>query len=40
MSDKTIGVVVSGPDTAAVLDNIQKAEAMGIDAVWLTSGGS
>ena len=39
MSESPIGVVVRGGDTHGVLDAIQKAEQLGIPAVWMTSGG-
>ena len=38
MSQKTIGVAVFGPDSAAVLAGIERAEELGIPAAWLTTG--
>ena len=40
MAQQRIGVQVTGPDSAAVLDGIVRAEAMGIPAAWLTTGGA
>ncbi len=40
MAKKTIGIAVPAPNTRAVLENIQKAEELGIPAAWLTSGGA
>ena len=40
MSQKTIGVAVFGPDSAAVLAGIERAEELGIPAAWLTTGGA
>ena len=39
MGDKTIGIVISAPDASAALSKVRRAEAMGIEAVWMTSGG-
>lgn len=39
MSNKTIGIAVSAPDSARALENIRNAEEMGIKAAWMTSGG-
>jgi len=40
MDQRRIGVAVSAPDSGAVLDGMEKAEAMGIPAAWLTTGGA
>jgi F420-dependent oxidoreductase-like protein len=40
MANKRIGVAVSAPDVASVMDNIRRAESAGIPAVWLTTGGA
>ncbi|MDA0735471.1 MAG: LLM class flavin-dependent oxidoreductase [Chloroflexi bacterium] len=40
MSEKRIGVAVSAPNVATVLENIARVEAAGIPAVWLTTGGA
>ena len=40
MSQKRIGVAVSAPDVAGVMSNIAQAEAAGVSAVWLTTGGA
>ena len=40
MSQKRLGVAVSGPDADTVMANIEKAEAAGLHATWLTTGGS
>ncbi len=40
MSDKLIGVAVSGADTPEVLGRIGRCEQAGIPAVWLTTGGA
>ena len=40
MSEKRIGVAVSGANTTAVLDGIKRAEELGIHAAWLTTGGA
>ena len=39
MSVKRIGVAVSAPQAEAVMSNIEKAEAAGLQATWLTTGG-
>ena len=39
MSPKRIGVAVSAPQADAVLSNIERAEAAGLQAAWLTTGG-
>ena len=38
MSGKIIGISVLGPDSQAVLAEIERAEELGIGAVWLTTG--
>ncbi len=40
MTNKRIGVAVSAPDVAGVMDNISRVEKAGIPAVWLTTGGA
>lgn len=40
MSEKQIGVAVSGSKVEEVLTTIGRAEQLGIDAVWLTTGGA
>lgn len=40
MPENRIGVAVTGPNSAAVLAGIQRAETMGIPAAWLTTGGA
>lgn len=40
MASGTIGVHVVAPDAARVVDGIVRAEALGIPAVWLTTGGT
>lgn len=40
MSKQRIGVAVSAPDVAGVLENIARVEKAGIPAVWLTTGGA
>ena len=40
MPNQRIGVAVSAPNVAAVMENIERAEAAGVPAVWLTTGGS
>ena len=40
MSDKLIGVAVSGANTPEILDRIERSEQAGIPAVWLTTGGA
>lgn len=40
MAQKRIGVAAMAPDAAGVMANIEKAEQMGIPAVWLTTGGA
>ena len=39
-SKKRVGVAVTGRDSREVLERIQQAEEMGIQAVWLTTGGA
>ena len=39
MPGRTVGIVISAPDTVTALAEIRQAEEMGIPAVWLTSGG-
>lgn len=40
LDDNRIGVAVTGRDSREVLDRIQQAEEMGIQAAWLTTGGA
>jgi alkanesulfonate monooxygenase SsuD/methylene tetrahydromethanopterin reductase-like flavin-dependent oxidoreductase (luciferase family) len=40
MSEKRIGVAVSGADAPEVLGIIERAEELGIHAAWLTTGGA
>ena len=40
MNENRIGVAVSAPDVATVMENIARVEAAGIPAVWLTTGGA
>jgi F420-dependent oxidoreductase-like protein len=40
MAEKRLGVVVSAPDSAAVLTSIADLEQRGIPAAWLTSAGA
>jgi F420-dependent oxidoreductase-like protein len=40
MAQKRIGVAAMAPDATGVMANIEKAEEMGIPAVWLTTGGA
>jgi alkanesulfonate monooxygenase SsuD/methylene tetrahydromethanopterin reductase-like flavin-dependent oxidoreductase (luciferase family) len=40
MAQKRTGVAASAPDAVGVMANIEKAEEMGIPAVWLTTGGA
>ena len=40
MTQKRIGVSVFAPDSASILAGIQKAEELGIQAAWLTTGGA
>src|SRR6266511_5773119 len=40
MSDKLIGVVVSGSKAEEVLEKIERSEQAGIPAVWMTTGGA
>ena len=40
MSDKLIGVAVSGTNTEEVLGRIERSEQAGIHAAWLTTGGA
>lgn len=40
MSDKSIGVVVSGNTTEEILGRIERSERAGIPAVWMTTGGA
>src|SRR4029434_10649810 len=40
MAEKRLGVVVSAPDSSAVLTSIANLEQRGIPAAWLTSAGA
>ncbi len=40
MARKTVGIAIPAPNSKAVLENIQRAEELGIPAAWLTSGGA
>jgi len=40
MAEKRLGVVVSAPDSPAVLTSIADLEQRGIPAAWLTSAGA
>jgi F420-dependent oxidoreductase-like protein len=40
MGQQRIGVAVAAPNSAAILAGIEKAEEMGIQAAWLTTGGA
>src|SRR2546428_372249 len=40
MAQKRLGVVVSAPDSSAVLTSIANLEQRGIPAAWLTSAGA
>jgi F420-dependent oxidoreductase-like protein len=40
LANKTIGVAIPAADPAITVANIMKAEAAGVPAAWLTSGGS
>ena len=40
MSDKLIGVAVSGKNADEVLGRIERCERAGIPAVWMTTGGA
>jgi F420-dependent oxidoreductase-like protein len=40
MAEKRLGMVVSAPDSSAVLTNIANLEQRGIPAAWLTSAGA
>ena len=40
MSDNIVGIVISAPNASAALDQIVKAEELGIKAAWATSGGA
>ena len=40
MSERMIGVHVTGSDSAAILEGIERAEELGIGAVWMTTGGA
>jgi len=40
MAEKRLGVVVSAPDSSAVLTSIADLEQRGIPAAWLTSAGA
>lgn len=40
MTSKRIGVAVSAPNVAGVMENIQRAEEAGLPAAWLTTGGA
>ena len=39
MADKIIGVAIPAPDPQSVLSSIRRAEEMGVNAAWMTSGG-
>jgi F420-dependent oxidoreductase-like protein len=39
MGDGTIGIAISAPDAAGTVSQIRHAEALGVPAAWLTSGG-
>ncbi len=40
MAQSRLGIQVTGPDSGAILEGIRKAEEMGIQAAWLTTGGA
>lgn len=40
MSDKVIGVAVSGANAPEILARIERSEQAGIPAVWMTTGGA
>ena len=40
MVEKRVGVAPSGSDSGAVLEAIERAEELGIQAAWLTTGGA
>jgi F420-dependent oxidoreductase-like protein len=40
MSEGTIGVTVQAPNAAALVQRIVEMEAMGVPAVWMTTGGT
>jgi len=40
MSQKLIGVAVRGDNASAVLEMIERAEQLGIQAAWMTTGGA
>ena len=40
MSDKLIGVAVSGATTEQVLGRIERSDQAGIPAAWMTTGGA
>ena len=40
MTEKRIGVVVTGADSGAILESVKNAEQSGISAAWLTTGGA
>src|SRR6266481_1579157 len=40
MSERRIGVALSGSNAAALLGQIERAEQAGIQAVWMTTGGA
>lgn len=39
MAERRVGVEIPGADVQGVLDDIREAESLGIQAVWLTTGG-
>ncbi len=40
MTERRLGVAIAGPDAGTILTRIRKAEALGISAAWLTTGGA
>ena len=40
MSQKRLGVAIMGSNSAALIEDIERAEAMGLEAAWLTTGGA
>jgi alkanesulfonate monooxygenase SsuD/methylene tetrahydromethanopterin reductase-like flavin-dependent oxidoreductase (luciferase family) len=40
MSERRIGVALSGSNAAALMEQIERAEQAGIQAVWMTTGGA
>ena len=40
MSRSGLGVVISAPDSDAILESIARAEELGIPAAWMTTGGA